>query len=288
MYITINKYNMKTENFEITINATVEKVWQVLWDELTYMQWTSAFCVGSYAKSDWKKGSSIHFLSPSGRGMYSKIIELEPNKAMVFNHLGEIVDYKEQPNDEKSASWSGSKEAYYLTEIDGKTKLLVTVDMIEEYSDYFKDVFPKALNIVKELSEKNCITITTSIDAPIEKIWTYWNEPKHITQWCTPSEDWHTTKAENNVTVGGKFTSTMAAKDGSFSFDFSGVYTEVKPNEIINYTMDDGRIARILFASIENQIKIVETFEAENQNSIEMQQTGWQSILDNFKKHVED
>ncbi|NJM79533.1 MAG: polyketide cyclase [Flavobacterium sp.] len=138
------------------------------------------------------------------------------------------------------------------------------------------------------MSERNCITITTTINTSIEKVWEYWNEPKHITQWCVASPDWHTPKAINNLEIGGKFATSMAAKDGSFGFDFSGVYTEVKTNEIIAYTMDDGRTVRILFTPFENQIKIIETFEAEKENPIEMQQQGWQNILDSFKKYIEN
>nr|WP_240723591.1 SRPBCC family protein [Flavobacterium sp. J27] len=131
------------------------------------------------------------------------------------------------------------------------------------------------------------MTITTKIKAPIEKIWDYWNQPEHITKWCSASEDWHTPKAENDFVTGGKFVTTMAAKDGSFSFDFSGTYTEVKTNELLAYTLEDKRIVRIIFVPIADSIEIIETFEAENQNPMEMQQTGWQNILDNFKKYVE-
>lgn len=277
---------MIAQKFEVTINATPEKVWDVLWNDLTYTQWTSVFCHGSYAVSDWKEGSRVHFYSPGGKGMYSNIIALKPNVEMTFNHLGEIDDYKELPNDEKASEWSNSKEQYLLNEINGSTHLVVNLNSVEEYATYFEDVFPKALAIVKELSERNCITITTKINAPIEKVWNYWNEPEHITKWCAASDDWHTPKAANNCITGGQFTNTMAAKDGSFSFEFSGTYTAVKPNELLAYTLEDGRIVRIIFVPIKDQIQIIETFEAETQNPMEMQQTGWQNILDNFKKYV--
>lgn len=79
----------------------------------------------------------------------------------------------------------------------------------------------------------------------------------------------------------------MAAKAGSFSFDFSGVYTEIKPKELLAYNIDGGRITQIIFTPFEKKIKIVETFEAEKENPMEMQQQGWQNILDHFKKYVE-
>lgn len=280
-------HNKKEHLFEVTINAPASKVWQILWDEGSYMQWTSAFHVGSYAKSDWKKGSKIQFLAPGGNGMYSEIEELEPNKKMVFKHLGEIKDGQEQPI-EDSASWSGSKESYSLTETQGQTVLIAGVDFPHEMESYFNEAFPKALAIVKELSEKNYITVMTSVAAPMGKVWDYWIDPKHIMQWNNASEDWHTPKATNHVKVGAHFSYTMAAKDGSMSFDFEGTYIDVKLHEKISYAIIGGRKVFILFAPIDGQIRIVETFEAESQNPPEMQKMGWQNILDNFKKHVEN
>ncbi len=131
------------------------------------------------------------------------------------------------------------------------------------------------------------LTVEATINAPVAKVWEYWTAPEHITQWCFASDDWHAPKATNDVRVGGDFSTTMAAKDGSFSFDFGGTYTEVKNNEVIGYTMGDGRVARILFKDNGNTTDIVETFEAETENPVEMQQGGWQAILNNFKKHVE-
>jgi uncharacterized protein YndB with AHSA1/START domain len=131
------------------------------------------------------------------------------------------------------------------------------------------------------------ITIENTVHAPIEKVWQYWTMPKHITQWNNASNDWHTPHSENDVIVGGKFLSRMEAKDGSMGFDFSGVYNEVTVNELIAYTMDDGRKAKIVFSALGSKTKVVETFEAETENSIEMQRDGWQAILDNFKKYAE-
>ena len=131
------------------------------------------------------------------------------------------------------------------------------------------------------------LTVTATINAPVAKVWEYWTLPEHITQWCFASDDWHAPKATNDVSVGGNFSTTMAAKDGSFSFDFGGVYTEVRDNEVIAYTMGDGRVARVIFTANGNTTDIAETFEAETINPAEMQQGGWQAILNNFKKYVE-
>jgi len=136
-------------------------------------------------------------------------------------------------------------------------------------------------------SQKQMITIETTVNAPIEKVWKMWNAPEHITKWATGSPDWHTPYAENDLRVGGKFLSRMSAKDGSASFDFIGTYDDVQTHKTIAYTMEDGRTAKIIFTALGKNVKIVETFEAETENTPELQRAGWQTILDNFKKHVE-
>lgn len=132
------------------------------------------------------------------------------------------------------------------------------------------------------------ITVESTINAPVEKVWNFWSAPEHITQWCAASDDWHAPKAENDLKKGGTFATRMEAKDGSFGFDFGGVYDEVKTNELIEYTMGDGRKVEIKFASNGNETKVTETFDAESTHSVEMQQGGWQAILDNFKKYTEN
>lgn len=132
------------------------------------------------------------------------------------------------------------------------------------------------------------ITVETLVNAPIEKVWKYFTEPAYIKQWNNASDDWHTPKATNNLSIGGRFSYTMAAKDGSFSFDFGGVYDDIQENKYIAYTLGDGRKVDILFSSTGENTKITETFEAEEQNPIERQQGGWQAILNNFKKLVEE
>jgi uncharacterized protein YndB with AHSA1/START domain len=138
-----------------------------------------------------------------------------------------------------------------------------------------------------ETLSRTKITVENTVNAPVEKVWEFWNEPKHITQWANASDDWHTTRAENDLRVGGNFVSRMEARDGSFGFDFGGTYDEVKTNQLIAYTLGDGRKVKIIFTASGNVTKIVETFEAEETNSIEMQKVGWQAILDNFKKYTE-
>jgi uncharacterized protein YndB with AHSA1/START domain len=131
------------------------------------------------------------------------------------------------------------------------------------------------------------ITVENMVKAPIEKVWEFWTEPKHITKWCNASDDWHTPTAENDLRVGGRFSSRMEAKDGSAGFDFGGVYDAVKTNEYIAYTIDDSRKVEITFSPDGNETKVTEIFEAEAVNPLEMQRSGWQAILDSFKKYTE-
>ncbi|MBW7475741.1 SRPBCC family protein [Paenibacillus oenotherae] len=131
------------------------------------------------------------------------------------------------------------------------------------------------------------ITVEAIVHAPVESVWEYWTEPKHITQWSKASDDWHTPHAENDLSVGGKFVTRMEAKDGSFGFDFGGVYDEVSTYESIAYTLGDDRKVKIAFIRQGNDTQIIESFEAEQTNAVEMQQAGWQAILDNFKKYAE-
>jgi uncharacterized protein YndB with AHSA1/START domain len=138
-----------------------------------------------------------------------------------------------------------------------------------------------------ETANATKITVQTIVNAPVEKVWKLWSDPQHITKWNNASDDWHTPRAENDLRTGGKFLSRMEARDGSFGFDFVGVYDDVKPNEHIAYTMGDGRKVDIQFISNGNETKVIETFETENTHSEEMQRSGWQSIMDNFKKYVE-
>jgi uncharacterized protein YndB with AHSA1/START domain len=135
--------------------------------------------------------------------------------------------------------------------------------------------------------DRKTITVETTVNAPIEKVWQYWNEPEHITKWAFASNDWEAPHAENDLKVGGKFKTVMAAKDKSSSFDFGGKYTVVIPSELIEYDMDDGRHVKTEFASTAEGVKVTVTFEMETENTEELQRSGWQAILDNFKKHTE-
>ncbi len=131
------------------------------------------------------------------------------------------------------------------------------------------------------------ITVQTTVNVPVEKVWELWTLPEHIIHWNTGSPDWHTPYAENDLRVGGKALSRMQAKDGSASFDFVCIYDEVELHRSIAFTMEDGRKARVTFTGSGKMTTVSETFDAETENSVELQREGWQTIMNNFKNYAE-
>jgi hypothetical protein len=144
---------MEKLKFNIAINASPEKVWKVLWSDDTYRKWTSAFAEGSYAETDWKKGSKVLFLDGNGAGMVSKIAENRPNEYMSFEHLGEVKDGVEDTSSEKVKDWAGAHENYTLKKVNGKTELSIDMDINDEFKEMFAKIWPVALDNVKKLSE---------------------------------------------------------------------------------------------------------------------------------------
>ncbi len=132
------------------------------------------------------------------------------------------------------------------------------------------------------------IIVQTKIQAPIAIIWDLWTKPEHIIQWNAASEDWHTPYAENDLKVGGKFKSTMASKDGTMSFDFVGTYEVILDKKLIAYTIEDGRSVMVVFDELEDGFEVREYFEPESVHPEELQYQGWLSILENFKRYVEN
>jgi len=135
--------------------------------------------------------------------------------------------------------------------------------------------------------ENTKITVETIVNVSSEKAWECWTKPEFIVRWNHASDDWHCPVAKNDLTVHGHFSYTMASKDGKMSFDFSGVYTKIIPHETLEIKLDDERELKILFSVKDGLTKVVEIFDAEKTNPMEMQKFGWQAILDNFKKVAE-
>lgn len=133
----------------------------------------------------------------------------------------------------------------------------------------------------------NPITIEIIVMAEVSKAWDYWTLPEHIPHWAFASDDWEAVNLEQDLQVGGKFKTKMQAKDGSEGFDFSGSYTAVKRPELLEYTLEDGRHVKVEFTPVPDGTQILQTFDPEGENSIELQKAGWQAYLENFKKYIE-
>lgn len=131
------------------------------------------------------------------------------------------------------------------------------------------------------------LTVRNLINTPVAKAWDFYTLPEHVMKWNNASAEWHTPKAENDLRVGGNFLYRMEAKDGSFGFDFAGTYDHVKTHELISYSLGNKRKVKVQFTANGANCEVVVTFDAESTHSLEMQQTGWQSILDNYKKYTE-
>jgi uncharacterized protein YndB with AHSA1/START domain len=146
---------MEKQEYRVTINAPKEKVWKALWDIDNFLAWTSPFAEGGSVETDnWKKGSKVLFLDGKGSGMVSRVDENVPNRYMSFKHLGEVRNGVEDTTSEKVQSWAGATENYTLNESDGKTEVVVDMDINAEFAEMFKDIWPKALKNLKELAEK--------------------------------------------------------------------------------------------------------------------------------------
>ncbi len=136
--------------------------------------------------------------------------------------------------------------------------------------------------------ENQPITITTTVSAPIRKVWEYWTHPRHIVHWNAASDDWECPQAKNDLRPGGTFSFTMAARDGSFRFDFEGVYDVVEEPQSLSYTLGDGRQVEVRFEDLGHATRVTETFDPEQIHSTEMQRAGWQAILDRFGRYAEN
>lgn len=137
------------------------------------------------------------------------------------------------------------------------------------------------------MNELKTITLETLVSVTLEKAWETWIQPQHVTQWNFASPDWHCPSAQTDLKVGGKFSSRMEARDGSFGFDFWGIYDEIVPLSLLRITMGDGRKMEVRFEPLNSKVKVTERFETEDLNTAERQREGWQAILDNYKAYAE-
>ena len=133
------------------------------------------------------------------------------------------------------------------------------------------------------------VTLKTTILRPVQKVWEFFTKPEHITQWNFANDEWKCPSAKSDLREGGRFNYRMETKDGSFGFDYAGVFEEIIPEQKLSYHLDDGRKVEVFFASIDNSTtEITEIFEPETSNPVEMQRDGWDKILHNFEKYAEN
>lgn len=286
---------MKTIQSTIQIQAPAEKVWQVLWNTSTNRQWARAFGEGMYYSSDWEEGGKVTLSNEEGTGGFGVIEKKIPNQLLRIREKGWIENWKALPIDYsvpvngKNLKWEAGIGEYRLTENDGETELQVEIELGDDWAMILAPVFPAALKLIKEIAEGTAVLeVKTDVLIPIETAWKLFNDPAHIVNWNSASPDWHTPTASNDIRTGGKFSYRMEARDGSFGFDFNGEYTHVEAPEAMEYVMEDGRKASVQFSPVENGTRITTRFDAENSNSLDLQQYGWQAILDNFKKYAEN
>jgi uncharacterized protein YndB with AHSA1/START domain len=270
---------------ERIFNAPIVKVWNAISDVSEMRNWYF-----DIEEMRLETGAKFKFIAGE-------------NEDKLYQHNCEITDVKTLYKLSYNWCYDGhpgvSNVTFELSEIENKTLLKFKHIGIDNFPkdnpDFAFDNFVEgwyyiihiALKNYLEKSDKSTITVETTISAPLQKVWQYWNEPEHITQWYFASNTWHAPFATNDLRVGGKFKITMAAKDMSYSFDFEGIYSHIIHYQLIEYIINDGRSVKIIFASEANKTHVSETFEAEDANPLEEQKSGWQSILDNFKIHVE-
>lgn len=282
----VNMEPLKTLHFSVAVHAPAARVWWALWNDTHYRQWASVFSERPYVDTEWNRGAGVYFLSQSGDGLFSRITKIEEEKRVLFTHECEVKKHVEQPLDDDSIQWSGfATEEYVLTEQEGTTLLEVTRKTIPKQEEYFKTRFPKGLAILKSLAENFMLICELEMVGRLSRVWECWTEPSHITGWNFADKSWHSPRAVNDLKVGGKFNYRMEAKDGSAGFDFEGIYISVIPKNYIEYVIVDGRKVKISFSEKNYSIRIVQSFEPENETPLKLQQQGWQAIMENFKKY---
>lgn len=285
---------MRKLHLTISINAPVEKVWNAVVTKELYELWAAAFMPGSTFEGKWEQGAEMRFLGPNGTGgvdgMFSTIAEVKKDAFISIKHLGIIGNGVVDTTSAAVKDWAPSFENYTFRKTATGTEFILDMDVAESFYDMFAQIWPKALDRLKEVAEtgtSSWISIAAPINAPLEKVWEYYTKPEHITNWAFASDDWEAPSAENDLRVGGRFKTVMAAKNKSAQFDFTGIYTAVKERELIEYSMDDGRKASVAFFEQGPVVQVTTSFQAESENSRELQESGWQAILNNFKKYVE-
>lgn len=281
----------------IDIEAPQRIVWESVVDPLKYERWTAVFAPGSRFEGGWNKGDAIRFFGPEAEGgqdgMFSEIAESIYPSYISIRHLGMIRGGVEDRTSEEASAWVSATENYTMTDMGGGiTRFAVDMELEPEHIEMFNGLWADSLAVLKEISEEAAkqpvrITIRTAVRRSAQIVWKALTEPEHVKGWNHASPDWHCPAAVNDLTVGGRFSYTMAARSGEHSFEFSGTYTHVPPHESLRYVMDDGRTVTVAIRQAPGGVLVEETFEAEGVNSLVLQRNGWQSILNELAVYTE-
>ncbi len=288
---------MKKFTKSIEIAADQRTVWETVVDPLKYEAWAENFGKGSHFEGGWNTGDAIRFLARNDEGqlggVVSRIAESRYPEFLSIQHMGIVNDGVEDVNSEMAREWANFFENYHMDPVEeGRMRFTVDMGIGEEYMDMFDDMWPSALDSIKNISEEcyrkpMSITVRAVVQRPLPQVWAAFTQPEHITGWNFASDDWYCPKAENHPEAGGRFVYTMSAKDGSVAFDFSGTYSEVVFHERIGSSLDDGRALSVIFKNVAEGVLVEETFTAEGENTLWLQRQGWQAILKNFAAYVE-
>ena len=260
----------------IDIKAPRETVWNAITTDALYRRWTKAFHETSHFEGGWNTGDKIHFIgiNEDGKkeGMVSEIAESRFPEYISVRHLGFIKDGEIDTTSDEVKAWAPMYENYRIEKInDHLTRFHIDMDVEDDWYGMFENMWPKALALLKDVCEENnpgpkTVTVISMVGGEEGKVWAYYTDPDHVRRWNNASDDWHCPSAENDLRVGGRFKYTMAARDGSMSFDFAGTYTAVDVGQRIAYTMDDGRKAEVRFPFQMDKICVITNFEAEGTN----------------------
>eukprot|EP01059_Diplonema_ambulator_P002589 TRINITY_DN121_c0_g1_i5.p1 TRINITY_DN121_c0_g1~~TRINITY_DN121_c0_g1_i5.p1 ORF type:complete len:424 (+),score=131.51 TRINITY_DN121_c0_g1_i5:73-1344(+) len=268
---------------EVEINAPLADVWATWTAPAEIMKWkypNDKWCCPS-AEVDLKVG-----------GVYSSRMEAKDG-SMGFDFKGAFTVV--EPESHLSCRLDDGREVTvdFTTCGKGATKIVEVFEPEEcKPVGAQRAGWQWLLNSLKAHAEKaqdsNKVTVEAEINAPLAAVWAAWTTPADIMAWNHANDEWCCPSAEVDLKVGGVYSSRMEAKDGSMGFDFKGVITAVKPESCLSFGLDDGRNVAIDFTDCGNgATKIVEVFDAEKENSVDLQRTGWQSILNSFKAYVE-
>lgn len=282
---------MKTLKQAIVIQATPATIWSAIISDHKYRIWTDVFQENSQFSGVWQIGEELQFTDGVG-GILAKVTTLEYPDTIELNYIG-IVDAGTPIYLTSEASdWARATETYSLASLaPDLTRFSVEISCPNDAYLEFEQMWSEGMIAFKHVCESSdhdftSLTVSQTVDKPVADVWSHWTTPTSITSWNFASPDWHCPTAVHDFRVGGHFSYTMAARDESFQFDYSGTFTAIVPNEYLQLLLDDGRQVAIHFIKVGETTAVFEVFDAETQNSHELQLSGWQAILDNFVTFV--